>query len=221
MTRSRSPWTCLLTLLLTAPVVAQEDAEAPAADPPPAAEAPATDEDTPRTVVGEDPTLDRPEQVFEAAQGAFNARDWAGFLNLISPERRDEFIGQTAISFAFLAEQPGVDPRVVQVVEDYLPANVNASDLMMGSEDPQADRVRLAKRMGRPEAFFAEAMNLGLELEHGEQAGEVQVTELAELETAENGETAKGLAVMSTPDGERRMRWDFEAFKGQWYLSMQ
>ena len=215
-----SPATACLLCLLTCPAFGQAQTTTPAEGSTADTATPDT-QDQPKTVVGDNPKLESPEAVYEAAKTAFNGRDWSGFLDLVSPERRDEIIGQTAMTFAFMAEQPEADPKVIEVVKEYLPDNVNATQLQMGTDDPKAERVRLAKRMGKPEEFFAAAMNLGLVLEHGDKAPEVQVVAMNDLETEEDGQSAKALAVVDTPDGQRKMRWAFEQYKGYWYLSMQ
>ncbi|MEO1235658.1 MAG: hypothetical protein AAFX76_02595, partial [Planctomycetota bacterium] len=98
-------------------------------------------------------TYDSPEAVFAAAQTAFNARDWAGFVDLVSPARRNQLVGQTAIAFATIAQQPDADPAFKALVEEYLPRDLDPMQLAIESESPQADAERLAKRIGKPVVF--------------------------------------------------------------------
>lgn len=125
-----------------------------------------------------------PEAAFAAAQAAFNARDWSAFVECVTPAGRDELVGQFALAFASMAQQPGSDPRVAQLVEAYLPRNFDPTDIML-SDDAQAETIRLAKRIGKPEAFFVAAMSLIFQMQYGQD-------ELAEPETPATPEVVEG-----------------------------
>ncbi|MEM6457895.1 MAG: hypothetical protein AAF710_00725 [Planctomycetota bacterium] len=181
--------------------------------------------------VGAQP-FDSPEAVFAEAQTAFNQRDWAGFVALVSPPRRDELIGQMAVTFAFMAQQPGADPRVGAMVDEYLPGDFDPTDLMTASADPAAETVRLAKRIGRPQAFFAEAMEVAFALEHPDPDRTPRITEMNKVAIDEETQTAIGTIVLESPSppGEgaeaespvrREDTWSFERHGGSWYLTMR
>lgn len=162
-----------------------------------------------------------PQAVFEQARKAYNDRDWIGFVETVSPGRRDELIGQFAVTFATIAQQPEADPRIVDVVERHVPKDLDPMDLLMASQDTQAELIRLAKRMRDGQGFFAEAVSLAFALEFGEQADEVKLTNLADVVLDEQETTAVGKVTIETPDGSREDSWSFEKFEGQWYLSMK
>ncbi|MEM9881694.1 MAG: hypothetical protein AAF800_02105 [Planctomycetota bacterium] len=181
--------------------------------------------------------FDSPEAVFAEAQTAFNQRDWAGFVGLVSPARRDELIGQMAVTFAFMAQQPGADPRVGAMVDAYLPRDVDPMDLMMTSDDPAAETIRLAKRIGRPQAFFAEAMEVAFALEHPDPDRAPRITEMNKVALDEEAQTAIGTITLEAPappaeaaDAEspdadglvtREDTWSFARHEGSWYLTMR
>lgn len=130
---------------------------------------------------------DTPEAAYAAARDAFNARDWAAFVDCISPARRNEIIGQLALALANMAKQPGSDPRLTVLVDQYLPRNFDPMALMM-SDNAQAETIRLAKRMGDPEGFFVDAMSLIFSMQFS--TDELAPPETAE--TADSPETAEG-----------------------------
>lgn len=145
-------FTFALLLAAAPPILAQEESETPAG-------------------------YDTPEAAYVAARDAFNARDWKAFVETVSPAHRDEIIGQMAVALAGMAKQPGSDPRLGALVNEYLPRNFDPMDLMM-SDNAQAETIRLAKRIGDPEGFFVDAMSLIFSMQYSK----------AELATAENAE---------------------------------
>ena len=159
--------------------------------------------------------------IFDQAAAAFNDRDWPTFVECVSPPRREELIGQTALGFATLAQQPGVDPRVVELVQTHLPKNLDPASLSMGSDDPRADRVRLAKRLADPMGFFAQAMSLAFALQYADAPEEVKLTTLENLSFDEEQEHAAGEVTFVMPEAERQDFWTFEKFEEAWFLSMQ
>ena len=186
-----------------------------------------------------------PEAVYEAARDAFNARDWEAFVGTVSPASRDEVIGQMALAIAAMAQQPGSDPRLGALVDEYLPRNFNPMDLMM-SDNAEAETIRLAKRMGDPEGFFVDAMSLIFSMQYspdelaGAEDAEADAEEAAGEGGAEDdakqsldaeiraldeltidGETATGLVTITTSTGDKRDPWTFEQHEGRWYLSMR
>ncbi|MEM7627319.1 MAG: hypothetical protein AAF333_17110 [Planctomycetota bacterium] len=177
--------------------------------------APATDPGS------DDPTVVGPQAVFERAQQAYNERDWVAFVDTVSPNRRDELIGQFAVVLTNLAQQPEADTRVVDLVERHVPKDLDPTDLMMGSDDPQAELVRLARRMRDGQGFFAEAMAVVFALEFGEEADDVKLVELTDVVIDEPGDNAVGKVTVLTPDGPRPDVWTFEKFEDDWYLSMK
>ena len=196
--------------LLTIPSVGQP------ADPPPNGDPAAPASPAQNESGGKDP-----QAVFALAQAAYNQRDWAGFVQTVSPGRRDELIGQFAATFAHLAHQPEADSRVVDLVQRHVPKDLNPMDLLVGSADPRKDLVHLARRMRDGEGFFAEAMSVAFAMEFGDQASEVKLVELASLAVGEAGDNAIGKVVLQTPDGEREDEWTFEKYEDAWYLSMK
>ena len=136
MTRHRRPVSLLAALLLAVPttLALAQDAPAPAdrvaaANGADAAEAAARPKIQP-------PPYASPEEVFAAAKAVFNAGDWRTFLEVVSPQRRDELIGEMAVGLARLAEQPKADERVVALVKTYLPEDFEPMEVLMGSDDP-------------------------------------------------------------------------------------
>lgn len=162
-----------------------------------------------------------PKDIFERAQAAYNGRDWIGFVETVSPGRRDELIGQFAVTFATMAQQPEADPRIADLVERHVPKDLDPMDLLMASEDTQAELVRLARRMRDGQGFFAEAMSLAFDLEFGAEADEVKLVDLSEVVIDEPGTNAAGKVTVETPDGPRDDTWTFEQHEGGWYLSMK
>lgn len=128
--------------------------------------------------------FESPEMAFAAGQSAFNERDWEAFVDCVSPGRRDLMVGEMAVALAGMSQQPGSDPRVAALVEEYLPRGFDPMDIML-SEDAEAQTVKLAKRMGDPEAFFVEAMSLIFQMQYGQ-------TELAPPAPAPGSETTPG-----------------------------
>ena len=159
--------------------------------------------------------------VFDRASAAFNERDWPGFVECVSPARRDELVGQTAIGFATMAQMDGADPRVAELVAEHLPKDLDPAELSMGSDDPRADRIRLAKRLAEPMDFFARAMSLAFSLQYGEAMEQVKVTTLQNLSFDEPREHAAGEVTFQIPDDQRQDFWTFEKHEDAWYLSMQ
>lgn len=170
-------------LLLTASVIlaTAQAAAAQQADAPPAVE--------------EGAGYESPEAAFAAAQSAFNARDWSAFVECVTPAGRDELVGQFALAFASMAQQPGSDPRIAQLVEQYLPRDFDPTDIML-SDDAPAETVRLAKRIGKPEEFFVAAMSLIFQMQYGQD-------ELAPPEAAETPENPDAEAAEAeNPDAD-------------------
>jgi len=187
---------------------------------------------------------DTPELAFAAARDAFNAEDWDAFVDTVSPARRDEIIGQMAVALAGMAQQPGSDPRLGALVDEYLPRNFDPMDLMM-SDNAQAETIRLAKRMGDPEGFFVEAMSLIFNMQYSpaelapaedaaesdgdaqdtEPAGEAkqkldaQITAMDDLVIQDD--RAETMVTITTSTGDQKDQWTFEKYEGRWYLSMR
>ncbi len=159
--------------------------------------------------------------IFDQAAAAFNQRDWPSFVQCVSPPRRDELIGQTAIGFATLAQLAEADPRVQELVGRHLPRDLDPAALSMGSDDPRKDRIRLAQRLADPMGFFAEAMSLAFALQYGEAMDEVKVTTLQQLSFDEPLAHAAGEVTFAIPDAERQDFWTFEKYEEAWFLSMQ
>ncbi len=190
--------------------------------------------------------FDSPEAVYAAARDAFNAQDWDAFVATVSPARLNEVIGQMAVALAGMAQQPGSDPRLAVLVDEYLPRNFDPMQVMM-SDDAQAQTILLGKRMGDPQGFFAEAMSLIFSMQYSPaelapaedqepatpeseaQAGatpqdtkqplDAQITAMDELTIQEN--RAEAMVTITTSTGDQRDRWTFEQHEGRWYLSMR
>lgn len=223
-------WSVLITLLVIVPPATGQDAEIA---------------DQAQALAGHE----TPEAAFAAARDAFNARDWEAFVETVSPARRDEIIGQMAVAFAGMAKQPGSDPRLGVLVDEYLPRNFDPMDLMM-SDDAQAQTIRLAKRMGDPEGFFVEAMSLVFSMQYStaelasaedsdaaedpdtdtaqeqsdaadetKQTLDAQITAMDELAIKED--RAEAIVTITTTTGNQSDRWTFEQYEGRWYLSMR
>ncbi|MEL7087384.1 MAG: hypothetical protein AAGL98_02905 [Planctomycetota bacterium] len=162
-----------------------------------------------------------PQDAFDKARVAYNDRNWSVFVDTVSPGRRDELIGQFAVTFATIAQQPEADPRVAELVERHVPKDLDPMDLLMASEDTQAELIRLARRMRDGKGFFAEAISLAFVLEFGPEADTVKLTELSDVVIDEPGTSAAGKVTVETPDGPREDTWTFERYEGGWYLSMK
>ncbi|MEM9419948.1 MAG: hypothetical protein AAGA25_12980 [Planctomycetota bacterium] len=184
--------------------------------------------------------FDTPEAAYEAARDAFNDRDWEAFVATVSPARRDEIIGQMAVALAAMAQQPGGDPRLGQLVEKHLPRNFNPMDLMM-SDNAEAESKLLVKRMGDPEGFFVDAMSLIFSMQYsktelatpegeeatepaaeegnGKQTLDAEITAMDELTIDED--TATAIVTITTSTGDQRDPWTFDRYEGKWYLSMR
>lgn len=193
---------------------------------------------------------DTPEAAYVAARDAFNARDWEAFVATVSPAHRDEIIGQMAVALAGMAQQPGSDPRLRALVDEYLPRNFDPMDLMM-SDNAQAETIRLAKRIGDPEGFFVSAMSLIFSMQYSkaelattqdtdpaadggdeppaaeseDAADEAKQTLDAEItaidELTIDGDIATALVTITTSTGDARDPWTFERHEDRWYLSMR
>ncbi|MEM9914740.1 MAG: hypothetical protein AAF911_07260 [Planctomycetota bacterium] len=192
---------------------------------------------------------DTPEATYEAARDAFNDRDWEAFVAIVSPASRDEVIGQMALAMAAMAQDPGSDPRLRALVDEYLPRNLNPMDLMM-SDNAEAETIRLAKRIGDPEGFFVEAMSLIFAMQYsqdelatpedateegtadsestaGEGESDEEATQTLDAEITAlddltiDGETATAMVTITTSTGDQRDPWTFEQHEGKWYLSMR
>ncbi|MEM7626835.1 MAG: hypothetical protein AAF333_14670 [Planctomycetota bacterium] len=185
--------------------------------------------------------FDSPEAAYAAARDAFNAEDWDAFVATVSPARLDEVIGQMAVALAGMAQQPGSDPRLSALVDQYLPRNFDPMDLMM-SDNAQAETIRLAKRMGDAQGFFVEAMSLIFSMQYSpaelapaedeelatledaadddtKQPLDAQITAMDELTIEDNRAEAK--VTITTSTGDQHDRWTFEQHEGRWYLSMR
>ena len=159
--------------------------------------------------------------IYDRAAAAFNERDWPEFVDCVSPPRRDELVGQTAIGFATMAQMDGADPRVAELVAEHLPKDLDPVQLSMGSDDPRADRIRLAKRLADPMGFFAQAMSLAFALQYGDAMEEVKVTALQNLSFDPPHQHAAGEVTFAIPDAQRKDFWTFEKLEDGWFLSMQ
>ncbi|MEM8739495.1 MAG: hypothetical protein AAGG38_13610 [Planctomycetota bacterium] len=214
-TNRRTPTVLILFFGLVAaagllPAQAQTDAADPPPPPPPETETEAAS--TPR---------DTPQAVFDAAQSAFNARDWNAFVALVSPPRRDQLVGQTALVLANAAQDPEADPRMIELAQRYVPRDVDPMQLMLGSDDPKAEAERLGKRIGRPAEFYAAATKLFFDLQYPDPDTAPQITGLTELALGEDGRSATSQVVLRRPNGEAQDTWTYELHDGQWYLSMR
>lgn len=194
-----------------------DDAAAPAeaaAETP--ADAPAAEQKTPREPL----RAETPEACFEAAKTAFNDRDWRGFVDCVSPPRRDALIGQMAATFAMMAQAPEADPKVVELVRKHLPADFDPMQVLM-SDDSDSELARLSKGMRNSQRFFAEAMETAFALEYPDPDKAATITELTELQVQD--EKAHGMVHLAAPEREQPTtdRWNFERFDGAWYLTMQ
>ncbi|MBB6430022.1 hypothetical protein [Algisphaera agarilytica] len=180
-----------------------------------------------------------PEAAYEAARDAFNDRDWEAFVATVSPARRDEIIGQMALALAAMAQQPGSDPRLGELVDNHLPRNFNPMDVMM-SDNAEAETKRLAKRMGDPEGFFVDAMSLIFSMQYSKtqlatsedagdnadpaaeedkQALDAEITAINDLTIEDDVATA--VVTISTSTGDQLDPWTFDRYEGKWYLSMR
>ena len=166
-------------------------------------------------------TAEGPQEVFDRAQEAYNDRDWPAFVECVSPGRRDELIGQFAVTLANLAQQPEADARIVDLVARHVPKDLDPMDLMLSSDDPQAELVRLARRMRDGEGFFAESMAVLLEVQFEEDAEQIKLLGMSDLVINEDGTEAVGKVTTQTPDEPREDTWTFEKHEGAWYLSMK
>jgi hypothetical protein len=170
----------------------------------------------------ERPVHDSPEAVFETAKAAFNERDWVTFVDCVAPSRQMELVGTMAVAMAGYADRPGADARVKRLVDRHLPAGFDPARLQAEDGDPKAARVALAERLDDPLGFFAEAMALAFIIEHGEDAEQVRVSELAELVVEEDGDAAEGRVVIAGGEGEAKSdKWSFVREQEQWFLSME
>ena len=164
--------------------------------------------------------FETPEAVFDVAQAAFNEGDWKRFLACVAPDRRDEFIGEMAYTFASFARRADADPRVKKLVAEHLPKDFDPMDIM-GSEDPRAEVIQLAKQMGDAEGFFAGAMTLANDLRFGDAEDAASITDVSEFTYSEDQKTAQATVTITTPEGDVTEPWSFKQHEAGWYLSMQ
>jgi len=183
--------------------------------------APAAAETAPEAEAAQAVVYDTPEAVFAAAQAAFNERDWHLFFTCVALDRRDELVGEMAVTFASMAKQPGVDERIAALVEKHLPPDFDAMEVMLSSDNPRAEVVRLAQRMDDPEGFYADAMTLAIALRYGNAEDAVTITALSDLKFNEKKTAATGNVTITSPDSEEQQPWAFERYEDSWFLAMK
>lgn len=201
-----------MTPRLAGPTLAQD---APAGEAPPA-QAPAAETPAGPTVYAD------PQAVFADAQTAFNARDWSAFLMTVSPPRRNQLIVGLAIPFATMAQDEMTDPRVKELVETYLPPGFDPLQTMVGSDDPEGESEKLARKIKNRKEFFNKAMDLAFSLEYDRPEMAPELTELRDLEIDEEAKTASGTIVLVSEEvPESTDQWLFEKVGDSWYITMQ
>ncbi|MEE9404970.1 MAG: hypothetical protein V3V20_08750 [Algisphaera sp.] len=177
--------------------------------------------------VAEDAGFESPQEAFEAAKTAFNERQWDVFLSCVSPEQQMPLVGQMAFACEQLQSRPGMDERVGQLLDRFFPKGIDTAAYTTASGKMQSDAfAELGQTLDDPAAFFGEATNLVMALEHGDQADQVQVGEIGDLQPYKTADGASDHAVQAQvtlvrPDTEtpRRDIWRFVSVEKRWFLA--
>jgi hypothetical protein len=161
-----------------------------------------------------------PEAVFEAAQQSFNDREWRVFIECVTPKGRDELIGGLAMALGMQSQDEASEEgkAAKKIVEKHLPSDFNPMSVMM-ADDPEKEMGKIVNGIQDPEGFFAAALGLVFE----SQFPEARITGIADLEVAEDGETASAqvsLGQMDDPDNQQEDRWYFEKVGDAWFITM-
>ncbi len=172
------------------------------------------------------PGFTSPQTAFEAGKLAFNERRWDGFLQCVQPAQQAVLVGEMVSAVEIMRQQPGADPQVAQLVKRFFPGGVPADATSLDTPTRRAATAAHVAQLESPEAFFAAATNLALDLEHGEGASAVRVETLGTLRPVKSDDGASNRAVqaeviLSLPktDTPRRDVWTFIVIDKRWYLA--